>query len=251
MTDYLSNNPAGRLYQILTEVTKQRNDGEPMQRVWARIFGLDENNTEEIFRAYVELLRLLKSARESVERLPDIDPDLYVKPFEQLERAFTVSSITTNLRSFKQYLTEGTMTALQFCAHTLGKVLNETEVPKETLRKLREQVEALISEVLSADLQYEIRVFLVERLEEIRRAIIYYRINGTRGLQRALETTIGASYLLVHSGNSVEFENEKKREAWRKIGKAFANVVMEIAKAVAPEVAKALVSSNFPVLPGQ
>jgi len=179
MADYLSNNPAGRLYQILSEVTKQRNENEPMQRVWARIFGLEESNAEGIFRAYVELLRLLKTAREAVEQLPDIDPNLYVKPFEQLERAFTVRSITTNLRSFKQHLTEGTMTALQFCAHALGKVSDETEVPQATLRKLREQVEALISEVLSAELQYEIRVFLVERLEEIRRAIIYYRINGT------------------------------------------------------------------------
>lgn len=251
MADYLSNNPAGRLYQILSEVTKQRNDHESMQTVWARIFGLEESNAEEIFRAYVELLRLLKTAREAVEQLPDIDPNLYVKPFERLERAFTVSSITTNLGSFKRHLTEGTMTALQFCAHALGKVSDEPEVSQATLRKLREQVEALISEVLSTELQYEIRVFLVERLEEIRRAIIYYRINGTRGLRKALETTIGASYLLVHSGRSIEFEDEKKRESWKRIGKAFANVVMEIAKIVAPEVAKALIDSNLPILPSQ
>ena len=249
MTDYLSNNPAGRLYQILLEVQKQQNNGEPMQKVWARIFELDGQDTEEVFRAYLELLKLLKSAREAVEQLPDVDPDLYLKPFEQLERAFTVSSVATNLQSFKQHLTEGTMTALRFCAYALSKVSNETEVSKEALRELREKVEALISEVLSSEFQYELRIFLIERLEEIRRAIIYYRVNGTKGLRRALETTIGASYLWVHSEGSIEFDSEEKRVKWSKIGEEFKNIILEVAKSVVPEVAKALISTRFPILP--
>lgn len=248
MTDYLSNNPVGRLYQILSEIKRYPNAGGPLQQVLAHIFDLDEKNPEEVFYAYLELLKLLKRAREAIEQIPNIVPELYLRPFEHLEQILTINSLVQSAQSFKQRLTPDIMIALQFCAHRLSEVFKEQELSEEDLRLLREKVEALIEEILSLDLPREFQTFLVNQLDIMRRAIIYYRIHGTTGLKEALQSIIGAA-IFWKPVSPTEFETEEKRRRWEKVSEKFISVIGEIAKLIGVEVTRTLILPNLLQLP--
>lgn len=243
-------NPVGRLYILLSEIAtipdNNNTKNTRMREIWAKTFKIDKSNTEELFSAYIEMLKLLKTAREKISRLPNVDPELHIKPFENLEKAFSSFGFEHQLHQFRRYLDSGTMTSLKFCAHSLAQIYDEPEVDEEHLDKLRSKVEKLINEILdSNDIEYELRVFLVERLEEIKRALLYYRINGTKGLRKALESTIGAMYLFNNS--NIQEEDEKNSALKGFMGK-MKDVVVEIAKITLAETAKDFLTGGFPAL---
>jgi len=249
---FLRNNSVGRLYTLLDEVKKM---GVPantkMREVWARVFGIEPNDAEELFLLYVEILRLLKNAREDMERLPNIEPSLYLQPFQQLERAFTVSSFEHPVEHFKRFLDDATMTGLKFGAYALSQASQETIVEQEVLDNLQSEIESLIQDILqSEEIIHELRSFLIDRLDDIRRAIMYYRLNGSRGLRKALETTIGASFLLQFS--QVPNADKDSQDRWENMKQRFGKVIAKIAEiTLSVTVKSALEGTILPMLPGK
>ncbi len=248
--DFLHSNSVGRLYLLLNEVrTIKVPKGTKMREVWAQIFGVAPNDVEEVFLLYVEMLRLLRDAQADLAQVPDIEQSLYLSPFPHLERAFTASSLEHPVEHFRQYLDEKTMTSLMFGAHTLDKFSAENVVEEEILKNIKTEVEALIDDILKADdIAHELRSFLIDRLEDIRRAIMYYRLNGTKGLRRALETTIGASFLLKY----LELPDTDGRNRLKSFGQRFTKIVAKVAEiAFSVAVKQALEGAGLPMLPGK
>lgn len=245
MSDYLTNNPVGRLYKILLEVQKYPDNNIPLGRALADILGMNQRDEEEVIQAYLNLLRLFKRAREVVAQLPDIDATLYLKPFKQLEGKFTEHHLSAPVHTFKQHITEAVMMALQFCAHTASRFFGETEVPQEDLQKLREQVEALMDEVLSMqNFPREFRAFLLEHLDRIRRAVIYYHLHGVTSLREAFQTIVGSTIMWREEVKGVEIDEEEV-ERWRDILSKFFNVVRSLAEMIGREAVRALISNSM------
>ena len=93
------------------------------------------------------------------------------------------------------------------------------------------QVENLLSEVVDADIPHELKRFIINRLEQIRSAILFYKINGVEGLKDALEATIGAAYLFQVEYNEEDFESESNRS--KDIIQGFNKVASSLYKVVA------------------
>ena len=76
------------------------------------------------------------------------------------------------------------------------KLLKEVveEVVKEELEKLLKEVEILLEKVIKSKLPEEVIVFLIDNLENIRKAILTYRIRGATALKHVLEGSIGSIY---------------------------------------------------------
>lgn len=191
-----SDNPAGRLYLILEAAQSSAKSEMPQREVWARVFEVDPADTTSLLAAYLNVINLARTAKEAVRQLHDIDQAIYQNPFERLEHGFTVNSFNHQWNNFAKYLDAATMTALSFCSDTLSNRVGETIITEENLADLQEAVESLLEKVLTADdMAEELKLFLVERLEDIRRAILTYRIWGAAGLKEALERTVGAMYI--------------------------------------------------------
>jgi hypothetical protein len=69
----------------------------------------------------------------------------------------------------------------------------QPQVGAEALQDIRADVESLIEKVLNTEFpSSDLKEVLLEQLENIRRAIVGYRLSGTKGLRIALDGAVGA-----------------------------------------------------------
>lgn len=200
-------NPAGRLYAIFTNIV---NTGERLRRdnhtltllkVLANAFEVDENNREGL-KALGKIFELIDSTEERIKKLQNIDTELYLSPLEEIADAFVkidMSSTFFNLASLG--IDKKTLDKLKFCAYTLSREQGEILLSAEQLNELLLEVRELLDKVLESELNADIKQFLIERLRDIEQAIINYKFEGSVGLRKVLEGTIGA---LILSGNVKE-----------------------------------------------
>lgn len=71
-------------------------------------------------------------------------------------------------------------------------------------------VDELFEAVTESELDPELRDAILDRLESIRRAIVEYRVHGTKGLRNELHTTLGV--LLRRSADMQRADNEPLRQ---------------------------------------
>lgn len=202
-------NPAGRLYEVLNKVRK-RSDDVSIATVWAGYFNVSLKDTTAIYVHLVELMNLVDRARRDIQQLQDVDHDIYLQPFENIEQALNYANLSEYWRQVKQYLDDTTMLALKFCSDALSIRIGEKIISDEQLTELQTKVESLLNEVLESTLLEELKDVLIQKLEEIRQAILAYRIMGREGLRRALESSLGAMFLYREDIQEVQDEKQKR-----------------------------------------
>jgi len=187
----IPNNPAGRLHGILSAALPCRNN-KPAREAWASVFRIEPTATGDLLYLLAQLIGLLQLTRQRIEQIDQLDRDLYFQPIKKLEKAFATMNLDVPWNNFKSNIDDATMVGLAFCSDTLSKYHSEELIEKEVLEDLLTDVESLVQTVLASTLTPELKTVLVENLENIRRAILEYRIRGADGLLRALETSVGA-----------------------------------------------------------
>lgn len=202
-------NPAGRLYQILNAArsmpTTHRVGG-----AWAEVFDVEPNDIRSIYALLVELMDLADRAKRSVQQLPDVDHDLYLRWVPNVERVLTYPQLAVKWAQLQPHLDEVTMNQLEYCSELLSQRMEEKVISDEDLSKLQMEVETLLDKVLNANLPQDLTAVLTQKLEDIRQAILAYRITGNEGLRRAVESGFGAIWL--HREEIQELQDEKQKE---------------------------------------
>lgn len=240
-------NPAGRLYSILHSVIEKGGTDDKINDVLAEVFGIQPDNRLELFNIYVELLQLVRTSKSAVENLHGVDNDLYIRPFERLERGFSILSLNNKWLQLREYLDDSTLTALMFCSDTLSNRIGEKSISNKEIAKLQKEVEALLDTMVTIKLDDSLRTFLIDRLEHIRKAILYYRIKGADGLKEALENTIGSMYLF--RTEKEEENHEKDDSAMNKVKKTFIQIIEHLSKLVSfAKDTKELLGGDMPLL---
>jgi len=190
-----TNNSAARLYDILSTA---RSQFDPKQRevkiiqVWASVLNVGTEDTVERLHFVAHLLALLRQAKLDVQALPGVNTQIYLKPFSKLERAFSSMNLDASWNNFTSHLDDATMVALEFCADTLSNNRPEPIIDAETLKSLQADVESLIEKITLSDLLPETKLLFLKNLENIRLAILEYRINGSVGLSQSLDLSLGS-----------------------------------------------------------
>lgn len=203
----IPNNPAGRLHAILSEALPNK-PNKPTREAWANVFQVDASATGHLLYLSAQLIELLRLSRQKIEQIGNVDHDLYFRPIENLERAFATMNLDATWNEFRTKVDDATMIGLAFCADTLSQYHPEEVVEKTVLKELLDDIDNVLKTVLESNLNPTLKTVLTENLENIRRAIIEYRIRGSEGLLRALEASIGA--LLRHQN---EFKQNKESDS--------------------------------------
>ena len=126
------------------------------------------------------LLNLAEQAFDEAKDLEVRKPERYQKPVAILRDIFTEGIILRPWADFALYEEEGRfMDMLEICADIVdikheGKYIHA----EDQLKKLSQDVEDLLSEVTDAELDDDIKKFLIARLEKISIAIRRYRVGG-------------------------------------------------------------------------
>lgn len=208
-----SNNPVGRLYEILRACQKAaKNQNDRLDTIISQVFTIDVNDSTRLLEIYLEFLNLTKESEKEVHKLPETSHELHLRAIKVIERAFIAHSLHSTWQSFSQSLNPATMTGLEHTADNLS-YLGEQTVPTEDLEKLQKEVSELLELVAKTEMNERLKAFLIEHLERIHQAVLYYRIKGARGLKNALEQIMGATFIYgtEHPSQNV---SEDVRSKW-------------------------------------
>ena len=146
-------------------------------------------------------------------------------------------------QDFSNKLSDSLLINIKFCAHELSKRCPEKMVAEAQLTELKESVYALYQDVQKADLDPSLSRYLLDHLYLMIAAIDNYLLTGTRGIEHALDATVG-SILTNHSVANQAKESEFGEAFWKVIGKAA--VILQLAKT-----AMELGEGVFKLLPGK
>lgn len=222
----VKNNPAGRLHDLLREAQKQAGK-EPARKAWAAVFGVEHGDTAALLQMLADLINLVSETKKSIERLEDVDHDIYLKPFKQIERFLSQVNLDAAWHQWQQQLDEPTLYGLQFAADKLSGVSGSTSITEVDIDAIRLELEQFVTSILQANLPQGLKALFLRNLEAIRHALLAYRVRGVEGLQHELERAVG-SLLLNRDAIPPAGDKSQTRTFWER----FFNVVDRINKAV-------------------
>lgn len=189
----LLDNPAGRLYDILSESrSKPRN--KRAKEVWGEVFEINSTDLDLILYKVAELIQLVKNTKKTIEQLENVQHEIYLAPFKKIETLLAMGNLEAPWENFVKYLDEATMVALRFCADTLSHQRGEQLIEEDKLLELKVEVERLSEKVLSSELPDILKHSFVENLDKIRKAINDYRIWGIDRLLKSLDLGVGSVF---------------------------------------------------------
>lgn len=204
------NNSVGRLFNILRQFQKNASGkNETLASIIGKVFSIDHNNPSQTLQIQLELIHLIKVSKEEVLKLPSTSHNLHLRALQKIETAFSVHHLHSNWVSFSEYLDPATMTSLEHTADNLS-YSGEQIISEDELEELKNQVDELLEAVLKMDVNSKLKAFLLEQINKISQAILYYRINGARGLRNALEQMMGASAIFTKESPNEQMPEDIK-----------------------------------------
>jgi hypothetical protein len=195
-------NPAGRLFIILS---RARNVGASpdIRNVTqlARLFDIPNEDSEratfEVMHRLTELKKLTDETIESLNKIETLDKEPFLRPFPHIEA--TISRILSNLAgkwiTYHQEIVKIDFVALEFCAHRLSEYPTEQPIRQADFDEILRDVQDLFDEVNREGMPPDLRSFILDQVESIRRAIAEYRIRGVERLREEIGRIIGALYV--------------------------------------------------------
>jgi hypothetical protein len=206
--------PAGRLYDILNEA-RGKPEGDSSRKVWASVFSVPEKDTGTILRMLAELIQLAHETKTRIESLDDIDQNLYLRPFNKIERLLSQINLDAGWKHWKTQIDEPTIYGLQFCSDKLNRVTNYTKIENTEIDEIKKSLSELTDLVLKSDLDPFLKQLLVRNLESLRQSLIAYKLKGIDGIQQEIELNLGS--IVLHKEEIREKSIQKDSSAlWKK-----------------------------------
>lgn len=202
-------NPAGRLHIILSKAAGLNKGGSNDLRL-AELFEIPGERSEEarleVFHRLIELLKLVDETTEALNNIKTPDLKLYLRPFPHIRQTILgiMGHLYGNWDSYRQNIAGIDFGALEFCSTKLSEYPTEQPIQQADFDVILKDVQDLFDDVNREGMPPDLRLFILDLVESIRRAIAEYRIRGAERLREELGEIIGAIYINYHIVEAVE-----------------------------------------------
>jgi hypothetical protein len=190
------NNPAARLHELLHKA-KQGGDkyrGKPSTESWSMLLNVPNDNQALMLKRLGGIMELPSVIKGRIENLADVEHDLYLRWLPKVEEAFRANHLAGGFHAFIDKVDDTTLLGIEHCAAILSRRDPDPEIKSEELESLRQQVEDLIKETTEAEIEPDLRKFVLKHLFAIRNAIDEYQIFGSKPLVTAFGEAVAAAY---------------------------------------------------------
>ena len=208
----MHNNPAARLHSLVRRLRSTSSNGPPA-RVWAQALDIPLNQeiTGLPFKQVIQgILAFLELVDETEAGLHELGFDeFYWEAFPPLRQVAyqSLSNLRANQANLTRPITDETLTLLRVIASEWGKKKPDPKIDEETLQEIQAEAQGLFESVKRAEIDGDLRRFILSLTSAILQAIQQYRIGGPESLKRALALIIGQATLnmeLVHKATAGE-----------------------------------------------
>lgn len=181
--------------------------------MWARALDIPINQeiTGLLFKQVVQgILAFLDLVDETEAGLHELEfDDFYWEAFPPLRLVAhrSLSNLRANQANLTRPITDETLTLLRVIASEWRKKKPDPKIDEETLQEIKAEAHGLFESVKSAEIDRDLKLFILSLTSAILQAIQQYRIGGPESLKRALALIIGQATLnveLVHKATASE-----------------------------------------------
>jgi hypothetical protein len=181
--------------------------------VWAQALDipLNQEMTGLLFKQVIQgILAFLDLVDETEAGLCEFGfDDFYWEAFPPLRLVAhrSLSNLRANQANLTRPITDETLTLLRVMASEWGKKKPDPKIDEETLQEIQAEALGLFESVKRAEIDRDLKSFILSLSAAILQAIQQYRIGGPESLKRALALIIGQATLnveLVHKATVSE-----------------------------------------------
>ena len=183
--------PAGRLHDLLEAARKQLESKRSREALGA-IFGVESKDTESLLRLLADLIMLSQQTKLRIKSLADINHDLYLKPFDNIEQILSTLNLDASWKPYRNLLSEPTLYGLKFCSDKLSRIDRIETIDKSEIEVIQTKLAALVEDILKSEIDLYVKELLLRNLEGLRQSLIAYRVRGLEGIEREVEAGLGS-----------------------------------------------------------
>ncbi len=182
---------AGRLLNIIKE-GKAIAPSSKCIDAWAKILNTPKSNQPLLFKRLGSVMSLPSQVQEIVVNTNGIsDTKPYLKWLQPINNAFTNQNISSNWDSFSKHIDQHTIDYLSMTADMLNLQSPEVTLADSKLHELKTNFINIEKEITEADIDIDLKEFMIIRIKDILNAIDEYTFNGLEPLMDTLNITIG------------------------------------------------------------
>jgi len=201
-----NDNAAGRLWKVLT-AAQPLNGGQTHAQL-ARAFGLEGSDTLTVVRALTLAVEAVDEIEWRVKRMSGVTHDLFLDSIKPVREAFLAATQNYDFNQWKgSHLRPEYLKSLLFCSDLLSKHYPEKEIEQDELLTLTKVLNELYESILASQIDDNLRLIILEQLQNIQQSIREYRVKGVYVLKKALSTATGQ--IILHSA---EFQTLNKSD---------------------------------------
>lgn len=219
----MHNNPAARLHNLVRRLRLTSSSGPPA-RVWGAALDIPINQDmtglpfTQVVQGILAFLDLVDEIEAGLDKL-EFD-DFYWEAFPPLRLVAhrSLSNLRANQRNLTRPITDETLTLLRVIASDWGKKNFEPKIDEGALQEIQAEAQGLFESVKRAEIDRDLKLFILSLTAAILQAIQQYRIGGPEGLKRALALIIGQATLNVELVNKAT-ASEQTKSSWARFYK--------------------------------
>ena len=183
-----NDNPAGRLYDILS-----RANAQPQHNALGEVLSaaLNASNSVDFHNRLVYLKELVAEVRQAVENSESLNKDLYLSHYSQIENLVNARNYDMPWSNVSNLLNEPTLINIAHIAEILPPTYRENLIEEDVLNDLIFTIEELIKRVKESGLIIELQRIIIDQLYLTLNSIYAYKIRGARGLRETLSNSLG------------------------------------------------------------
>lgn len=214
MADVPTDNPAGRLHQVLSQIAHA--DGSQQTAMILRdVLGTDGQPDNDLFREIAAFVDLAGETYAAIHQLEDESHGLLLRWMGRFNKLVPLLLYSGNpVNQLQEHITPETLFGLEICADLLHRRTPEATLTPEKVPELIDLARQMIDAIGADDsLPTPIRLHLIGRLQEVEYALIHIRTTGYAGLESALDKLTGT---VVREHQSVS-KSEKTVGWWQRL----------------------------------
>ena len=186
-------NPAGRLYLILTAL-REAPGTQTIGQAWARALGTSGGGYHRLLDRVGQVYALPFYTRRELEKLPSYDPS-QMDWWEDLAKVFAVARFDARWDSVSASVTPRIMGGVRSCARILSAYAPEPVLNDDAIQQIKDDIAAIKEELDATELTdaegRELVSFIRSRLQRIEDSLDDIPIEGAVGVQQELVVTVG------------------------------------------------------------
>lgn len=183
-------NPAGRVYTILKAAGKG-DQNTRMLEVWSSVLGGGISEFE-VVKGLTALAEALAEIEVLIRSDSSLNHERYLACIAPIRN--TISPLylqSTRQQVVSSHITPEVLTRLEFCDEVLRKQEVEELLSEDDLSQIARSASELFDMIKASVKDYELRVMLLEAIENVRIYISQYRIYGIKGIKSGVQRLVG------------------------------------------------------------